>query len=318
MATELLTLSPFEVRFPDEHWREPHMLENRITLQLHREGQTGNFDLELQEWDGSTIEIKFTDCLHTNDGTIRFDGTTSRAIITSRTPYTGSLADPEAYAQYFGSILSTFSNAMTFGWSPEPARMVTYDESYHEDNNYTHGDPKEIEIKRVQAALIKEMAQPGKCVIAGCSNGELVRQCRDQGIDAHGFDVIPNLADIAFPEVRDYLRVGSLTHIPFDESDGFDTLIAIDVLEHIPERDIPAMVEEWTRMGFQKLVLLINLNQFWYPGHITLRPISWWGEQWKTRFRLSQTLRKAEHLPQVYSNSGHYNQQWTLWERVLM
>ena len=294
------------------------MVENQISLQLQRDGRSGNFDLDFQEWDGSTIDIGFTDRLHDNSGTIRFDGATSKAIITSRAPYTGGLADPDAYNQYFGSIVSSFSNSMTFGWSPEPTQMVTYDESYHQGNNYTSGDPKEIEIKRVQANLIKELAGPGQCVIAGCSNGELVRQCRYHGIDAHGFDVIPNLPDIAFEEVRDYLRVGSLTDIPFDPGDGFDTLIAIDVLEHIPERDISAMVDEWSRMRFQKLVLLINLNQFWFPGHITLRPLSWWADQWKSRFRLSQTLRKAEHLPLVYSNSGHYNQQWTLWERVLM
>ncbi len=292
------------------------MIDTHITLQLRRDGRSGNFDLDFQEWDGSTIEIGFTDRLHDNGGTIRFDGATSNAIITSRTPYTGSLAEEEEYDQYFGSIVSSFSNALTFGWSPEPSRMVTYDESYHQGNNYTRGDPKEVEIKSVQATIIKELANPAKCVIAGCSNGELVRQCRNQDIDAHGFDVIPNLQDIAFEEVRDFLRIGSLTDIPFDASDGFDTLIAIDVLEHIPERDIYAMVDEWTRMGVQKLVLLINLNQFWFPGHITLRPMSWWAEQWQSRFRLSQTLRRVEHLPLVYSNSGHYNQQWTLWERV--
>ena len=196
--------------------------------------------------------------------------------------------------------------------------MVTYDESYNRDNNYTEGDPVEIEIRTVQASLIKELANPGKCVIAGCSNGELVRRCRSEGIEAYGFDVIPNLNDIAFKEVRDYLRVGSLADIPYDASDRFDTLIAVDVLEQIPETEIPAMVEEWTRMGFGKLVFLINLNQFWFPGHITLRPLSWWGEQWKSCFRLSRTLRRNESLPKIYSNNGLYNQQWTLWERVLM
>ena len=169
--------------------------------------------------------------------------------------------------------------------------MVTYDESYHKDKNYTVGDPKEIEIKQVQAAIIKHIADPTKCVVAGCSNGELVRQCRRQGINAHGFDVIPNLREIAFEEVRDYLRVGSLTEIPYEVEDGFDTLIAVDVLEHIAERDVGALVEQWNRLGLEKLVLLINLNQFWFPGHITMRPISWWGEQWKDHFRLSQTVR---------------------------
>ena len=291
------------------------MADTQVKLNLQHDGRSGDFELDFQEWDDSTIEIKFTDRLYDNAGTIRFDGNTSNAIITSRRPYSSIFDDSEAYNGYFGSILNMFSKAFTFGWSPDTEQMVTYDETYHQSNNYTEGDLKEIEIKSVQASIIKELAAPEKCVIAGCSNGELVRQCRLQGVEAWGFDVIPNLGDIAFEEVRDYLRVGSLTEIPFDASDGFDTLIAVDVLEHIPEPDIPAMVEEWTRMGLQRLVLLINLNEFWFPGHITLRPLSWWAEQWKSSFSLSQILRKSEDLPSIYSNSGSYNQQWTLWVR---
>ena len=74
-----------------------------------------------------------------------------------------------------------------------------------------------------------------------------------------------NLKEIAFEEVRDYVRYGSLTDIPYERADRFDTLVAIDVLEHIPERDVPRMVQEWVRLGIRKLVLLINLNQFSYP-----------------------------------------------------
>src|SRR6185503_4145380 len=98
--------------------------------------------------------------------------------------------------------------------------------------NYTQGDPNEIAIKSMQARIIAEFGGR-KCVIAGCSNGELVRQCRAAGLDAHGFDVIPNIKEIAFPEVRNYLKHGSLTSIPYSREDGFETLIAIDVLEHI-------------------------------------------------------------------------------------
>ena len=62
------------------------MVDEQITLQLQHEGRSGNFDLDFQEWDGSTIEIKFTDRLYDNSGTIRFNGKTSNAIVTSHTP----------------------------------------------------------------------------------------------------------------------------------------------------------------------------------------------------------------------------------------
>ncbi len=193
--------------------------------------------------------------------------------------------------------------------------MIAYDAGYHKSNNYIQGDPNEIAIKQVQARIITELARPKKCVIAGCSNGELVRQCRTLGTDAYGFDVIPTIHEITFPEVRDYVQHGSLTKIPFTKADNFDTLIAIDVLEHIPERDLPQMVDQWVQLRVQKLILLINLNQFWFPGHITMRPLWWWADQWKAHFHHVTTIRNFPHLPALYSNTGQYNHQWTLWER---
>ena len=127
-------------------------------------------------------------------------------------------------------------------------------------------------------------------------------------MDAGGFDVIPNIREIAFPEIRDYVRCGSLTEIPFSSDDAFDTLVAIDVLEHIPERDLPLMVKEWCRIGVRQLVLLINLNQFWFPGHITLRPLSWWSNCFQPHFRLDATVSRFPHLDATYSNTGAYNQ----------
>jgi hypothetical protein len=251
-----------------------------IVLQPRHDGACGNIELTFNEWRDSRIDIEFRDRLHRNSGIIRLDGKTGGCVVNSSRPYTGSLAHPIEFQNYFGSLLRTFAHAYTFGWSPEADKMVIYDENYHESNNYTQGDPKEIAIKAIQAKIIAELANPRKCLIAGCSNGELVRQCRMAGLDAYGFDVIPNVEEIAFPEVRGYLRHGSLTAIPYDANDHCDTLIAIDVLEHIPERDLPAMIEEWLRLGIRQLVLLINLNQFWFPGHITLRPLWWWADQW--------------------------------------
>ena len=292
------------------------MSETTVILDMEHQGMKGKVELDFLEWKETAIEIGFTDRVYDNAGTIRFDGKTANATITSQKAYAGALEDPAEYNQYFGSILNVFSSSYTFGWSPAPDQMIAYDEDYHDDKGYITGDPKEIEIKEIQAQIIREIADPRKSLVAGCSNGEIVRQCRQGGLDVYGFDVIQNLHEVAFPEVRDYLRVGSLTEIPFDRDDAFDTLIAVDVLEHIPERELPHMIEEWIRLDVRQLVLLINLNQFWYPGHITLRPLDWWADQWKEQYRLVRTVRRLESLPLVYSNSGLYNQQWTVWARV--
>jgi len=284
-----------------------------VILEIAHHGARGNIELTFEEWQGTRIDIAFRDRLYRNSGMIQFDGRNRRSIVTTSRPYEGPLADPNEFKAYFNSILNTFAHPYTFGWSPEPEEMVTYDEDYHASNQYIQGDPKEVAIKEVQAKIIRELAAPKKCVIAGCSNGELVRQCRALGMDAYGFDVIPNIHEIAFPEVRDYVKHGSLTAIPYAETDAFDTLIAIDVLEHIPERDVPRMIQEWVRLGFRQLVLLINLNQFWFPGHITMRPLWWWADQCKAHFQHVSTTAQFPNLPVVYSNTGAYNQQWTFW-----
>lgn len=289
--------------------------DTTIRIELIHNGKSGTFDLTFLEWNGNTIEIDFKDGVYDNAGRIRIDGSTGRAAIEPQRSYARRIRNPEEFDAYFESIIQIFVNNYRFGWSPDPSDMITYDESYHERNNYTAGDPQEIAIKQVQAQIIHGLASPSNVVVAGCSNGELVRRLRERGIAASGFDVIPNVQAIAFEEVQPYLRFGSLTSIPFDRTDKLDTLVAIDVLEHIPERDIPRMVEEWCRLGVSKLVLLINLNQFWFPGHVTLRPLSWWEQQFKDDFTLMSVAGRFPHLPTIYSNSGLYNQQWTLWRR---
>ena len=88
--------------------------------------------------------------LYGNSGVLRFDGRSANATITSEKPYEGPLNDPATYTEYFSSILTTFSDAYTFGWSPEAEQMVTYDETYHRGNNYTEGNEREISIKEIQ------------------------------------------------------------------------------------------------------------------------------------------------------------------------
>src|SRR6185295_13493552 len=179
-----------------------------IAVDVTHNGKQGRVDLIFGEWHDSHIEITFRDRLYRNSGVIRFNGETAGIMVQTSRPYDGGLEDPKQFNDYFGSIVGAFANAFTFGWSPAPDRMITYDENYHEANKYIQGDPLEISIKKVQSKIIEELVGKGKCVIAGCSNGELVRECRATHIDAWGFDVIPNIQDIAFPEVRENLRNG--------------------------------------------------------------------------------------------------------------
>lgn len=163
-----------------------------------------------------------------------------------------------------------------------------YNGDYHKRMNLAVEDDYEIRFKKFMLDQAVQLVPKGKVLDAGCSAGETVRQLRGRGYDAWGFDLCPDLNDIAYPEVRDVVRVGSVTNIPYDAIDGFDTLFALDLFEHIREDLVPQMVREFERLNVQYIVAHIALCEYQYPGHLTLRPMSWWDRQLAPCFRRIQ------------------------------
>ncbi len=154
-----------------------------------------------------------------------------------------------------------------------------YAGDYHKNQNYAVDSTAETAFKRHVLDQLLQLGAPGKVLDAGCSAGEVVRQLRGRGIDAWGFDLCADLARIAYPEVAAFLRQGRMDAMPFGPEHGFDTLLALDVFEHVPERAIRPMVAEFVRLGVKRVVAHIALVEFHYAGHITLRPLSWWDRQ---------------------------------------
>jgi trans-aconitate methyltransferase len=121
-----------------------------------------------------------------------------------------------------------------------------------------------------------DLALPGRVLHAGCGTGELVRELCVRGVDAHGFDHRADLEATALREVAPRLLRGAVDAIPFGPADRFETLVAIDLFEHVPEPQIAAMVAEFARLGVRRVVARQAHGEFHRPGHVTLRPLSWW------------------------------------------
>lgn len=160
-----------------------------------------------------------------------------------------------------------------------------YNAHYHTDQSYAVDSEFERERKGVQADLTIQLTLARKVLVAGCSAGECLRQLRARRVEAWGFDICPEIETIAYPDVQPYVRRGSVTDIPFGPEDGFDTLTAFDVLEHIPEQSVPKVVEEFVRLDVHWVVVLIAHCEYNYTGHVTLRPLPWWDEQMAPAFR---------------------------------
>ena len=176
-----------------------------------------------------------------------------------------------------------------------------YPGDYHEGSGYCDTESEvEREFKGAIADMVVNTLQPKKVLDAGCAGGLLVREMRRRGVDAHGFDHCPDLARIAVPEVAPWLRQGSVTKIPYGPEDGFDTLLCIDVFEHVPEDRVPEMVAEFDRLGVRNLAVHISHTELEHFGHITLRPLSWWDAQLGPNFRRATSTGALLALPRPF------------------
>lgn len=115
-----------------------------------------------------------------------------------------------------------------------------------------------IYINKVELidALLKRYGGPqGKTLDAGCGEGVLVEKYAGLGWDIVGVD--KNYAS-------EYVQEGSITELPFADQ-SFDTVMALDVLEHLQYREQPKALTELlrvTRPGGVAIFSCPNLAHF--------------------------------------------------------
>jgi hypothetical protein len=272
------------------------------------------FRIYPQNWHGNRIRFYFDDLHFKNSGYVDLQADTGELEINLDKPYK-NFASQEDVTAYIMNVCKHFVMKYTFGWSPLEDVSAHYDAAYHERSGYLNPSELEIQVKTFQAETVDRLAKPRKALVAGCSSGLLVRKLRMLSCDAWGFDVMPDIGAHTLPGMAPYIRSGSVQRIPFTAEDNFDTFVAIDVLEHIPEKYIPNMVEEWIRLGIQKLALMINLNQSNFEGHVTLRPPSWWQAQWQEHFVIKEFFQRPQET--LYPNDNDENHCITYWERIV-
>ncbi len=104
---------------------------------------------------------------------------------------------------------------------------------------------------------------PGRILDVGCSGGLLSEQMRALGHHVVGMD------SIEIPEVRgrvDAFVLGDLEDgIPADVGDGFDVVVAADVIEHVRRPDI--LLQQMAQVLAPNGELLVSTPNFghWYP-----------------------------------------------------
>jgi ubiquinone/menaquinone biosynthesis C-methylase UbiE len=90
--------------------------------------------------------------------------------------------------------------------------------------------------------------------------------------------------------------------MPYDNEE-FDLVLCTDVLEHIPEWDIPNTLKELHRVCGDKLFVSVGMHQERSPfkgyiyTHITLKPKDWWlGKIQDVGFNINYAKEHSFHL----------------------
>jgi SAM-dependent methyltransferase len=160
-----------------------------------------------------------------------------------------------------------------------------YDQEYFQadwregGNRYDLETRREIEERNPQ--LIREVFEPRRALDVGCGPGFLMYFLYELGVEVDGIDYSEETVRLAPAEVRDRIKVGSVTesHVP----DGsYDLVICREVMEHLTVLQIRAAVGAICRASSRYVYLTTRFHpeprdlldfttQFDVdPSHITL------------------------------------------------
>ncbi len=267
---------------------------NVVSIPFHdsESGSTGLIHVENGPWMGLRKVLYFTDTIYGNEGTVICDCRES----TPRIRFDRTFS-PMGGVEETIRVLSLMLRPFLAGQFPaevlEDVRSIYRKDYVRESTDPLMETAFGGEGESV-ARQVVERVGPGKILVAGCGKGEGLLELRALGADAWGIDYSPELEEVLLPEARPWVRPGSVHQIPFEKEDGFETLLCLGILEHLPEELVQQAAREARRLGILNLVTMIDHHDFVRPGHLTLRPPGWWAREFSPYF---SPIKAAFPLP---------------------
>src|SRR5262249_47743167 len=119
----------------------------------------------------------------------------------------------------------------------------------------------------------------------GCAGGGLVRSILEDGGFAVGVEGSTHARENVhggWGTIPDYLFTADITK-PFQLSNGkplkFNVVTGWEVLEHIPEDRLSAVIENIRRHADPGVMFIGSISSQSEPHHVTARPKDWWAER---------------------------------------
>lgn len=148
---------------------------------------------------------------------------------------------------YYSNRVSEFENYVL---NQKAFGSEHYDKSYFQDewrnatNSYSIEKRRELEAKNPQN--IKDVFNPDTALDIGCGPGALMLFLHELGIETYGIDFSSAARDIAPPEIRSKIHVGSIVDF-VDLGQEFDLVICREVLEHLTVLQVAKVVDTLAR-----------------------------------------------------------------------
>ena len=145
----------------------------------------------------------------------------------------------------------------------------------------------------------KRFLLPGsKVLCVGCGNGYEVVSLRKQGYEAYGVDLVPP----GIEYLKGKLVNAAVPDLPFKDKE-FYLVVCCETLEHIPEEETDAFINECRRVG-ERCFFSVATSDDPFHTHINLHEPTWWLDKLSNlkfyvnefRFRPSVEMILTDHV----------------------